>query len=230
MERGANPRRSREGPVSPYHNLKPLKDGLLATQVAQRLRRAIFSGQFRPGTQILESHVAKQLGVSQTTVREALGQLERLDLIRRVPNKGSFVSDLSTDEVKDRLEIRLLLEGLAWERAAERMGAEDFESLRERLEAVREAAEQQDMPRLADSELDFHRFIWHHSGSPTLALLLEQLTAPMFAFMTLERSEAGKEEPNPYERHADVVRALEQGPQEARRLLSEHLKPSYGDL
>ena len=211
--------------------MKPLKNGLLASQVAQTLRRAIFSGQFRPGDQILESHIARQLGVSQTTVREALGHLDQMGLVHRVPNKGSFVNSLSPDEVRDRLRIRVLLEGLAWEEAAKRMDEAAFDRLEKKLAAIQFAAAERDYPQLADTELDFHRAIWETAGMPTLVHLLDQLTTPLFAFITLERAARNIEEPDPYPRHKAVIEALRSGdPSVARQALEAHLAPSYGDL
>lgn len=199
--------------------------------MAQTLRRAIFSGQFPPGSQILESHVARQLGVSQTTVREALGQLDQMGLVRRVPNKGSFVNSLSEEEVRDRLRIRILLEGLAWQEASKRMDDAAFEELEKRLADIRETAAAGEYPRLADAELEFHRFIWESSGMPTLANLLDQLTTPLFAFITLERAARNIKEPDPYPRHKEVIDALRSGePDTVRQVVEAHLGPSYGAI
>ena len=199
--------------------------------MAQALRRAIFSGQFRPGSQILESHIARQLGVSQTTVREALSQLDQMGLVRRVPNKGSFVNSLSPAEVQDRLRIRILLEGLAWEEASKRMDGSQFAELESRLAAIQQAAAARDYPKLADTELEFHRYIWERAGMPTLVNLLDQLTTPLFAFITLQRADRNIEEPDPYPRHKEVIDALRSGdPKLARRALESHLAPSYADI
>ena len=104
--------------------LEPLKTGLLTTRVSETLRGAILTGQFEPGRQLLEAHLARELQVSQTTVREALVQLDQLGLVTRVPNKGTFVTELSEKDVRDRLKIRWLLEGLAWFAAAKTMDEE----------------------------------------------------------------------------------------------------------
>ncbi len=195
------------------------------------MRRAIFSGQFRPGEQILESHVARQLGVSQTTVREALSHLDQMGLVHRVPNKGSFVNSLSPAEVSDRLRIRILLEGLAWEEAATRMDEVGFDRLNKKLTAIKLAAAENNYPQLADTELDFHRAIWEASGMPTLVQVLDQLTTPLFAFITLERAARNIEEPDPHQRHQEVIEVLRRGdPKIARRALEIHLEPSWGEL
>ena len=71
----------------------------------------------RPGDPLRELHLARELGVSQATVREGLVQLERLGLVVRTPNIGTHVTKLSRQEIEERVELRKLLahRGLARE-------------------------------------------------------------------------------------------------------------------
>lgn len=205
--------------------LQPLKNGLLAERVAETLRRAIFSGHFAPGGQLLEAHLARELQVSQTTVREALVRLHQIGLVTRVPNKGSFVAALSEDEVRDRLTIRWLLEGFAWFEASQRMTAADFEELEAKLEALHQAVQGDDLPLAADVELDFHSVIWKNSGNKALAETLQKLTPPLFAYKTHQRRERGEPLDVGFERHRNVVSALRsKDPRQLREVLGEHFR------
>lgn len=203
--------------------LQPLKNGLLAERVAETLRRAIFSGHFAPGGQLLEAHLARELQVSQTTVREALVRLHQIGLVTRVPNKGSFVASLSDQEVKDRLSIRWLLEGFAWFEASKRMSESDIEELEAKLEALHQAESGDDFPLAADVELDFHGVIWRHSGNEALAETLQKLTPPLFAYKTHQRRERGESLSGGFERHRAVVDALRsKEPAQLRAVLRDH--------
>ena len=209
-------------------SLQPLKSGSLTTRVADILRHAIFSGQFEPGRQLLEAHLARELQVSQTTIREALVQLDQIGLVDRIPNKGTFVTRLSEDDVRDRLTVRWLLEGLAWGEAAKRMTEDDFTELENRLESIRAAMESKDYVQAAETELNFHRFIWELSGNPTLAHTLEKISPPLFVFMTLQRNELGQSIELAYQRHKAVVDALRAGDSATlRATLDEHFLHSY---
>ncbi|MGC8794832.1 MAG: GntR family transcriptional regulator, partial [Bryobacteraceae bacterium] len=61
----------------------------------------------QPGDAVQELRMARQYGVSQTTVREALTRLESAGFVRRVPNVGTFVTQLSVDELREHLRLRL---------------------------------------------------------------------------------------------------------------------------
>lgn len=210
--------------------LQPLKSGSLTTRVADTLKHAIFSGQFEPGRQLLEAHLARELQVSQTTIREALVQLDQIGLVNRIPNKGTFVTRLSEDEVRDRLTVRWLLEGMAWAEAAKRMTDADFQELERRLDAIRTAMQADDFPEAAEAELNFHRHIWERSGNSTLAHTLEKISPPLFVFLTLHRREKGQSIEQAYSRHLAVVEALQDGdPGLLRRTLDEHFLVSYDE-
>lgn len=58
--------------------LQPVKNRSLSDDVADAVRDAIFSGQYPPGSPLREMHLAKELGVSQKTVRDALSQARAL--------------------------------------------------------------------------------------------------------------------------------------------------------
>ncbi|MCB1022581.1 MAG: GntR family transcriptional regulator [Bryobacterales bacterium] len=189
--------------------LEPLKSGLLAGRVAETIRRAIFSSHFQPGAQLLEAHLARELQVSQTTVREALVQLDRIGLVVRVPNKGSFVTNLSEQELRDRLAIRWLLEGLAWVEAARHLTEDGYAELQRMLdEDLASAIRNKDFPLAADVELEFHSVIWRNSGNPTLADTLSHLTPPLFVHTTRQRRDMGVSNADACERHHAILVAL----------------------
>jgi DNA-binding GntR family transcriptional regulator len=213
-------------------NLKPIKEGRLPAQAAQTLRHAILAGDLPLGTPLREAHLARQLKVSQTTIRESLVQLGQLGLVVRRSHRGTVVTKLSNEEVRDRLVIRLLLEGLAWEEAARRMTADDFTELEARLKRIGELAGDEDYAALAEVELDFHHFIWEKSANPTLLTLLEQLTPPLFVYVTHQRRVQGDTATRRrYKRHQEVVEALRSGQRERLHdTLKQHLTASYGQL
>ena len=79
----------------------------------------IIAGQLHPGERIVESRVARQLGVGQPTVREALVALEHQGLVVRKANQGCVVTTLTRAEICEILRIRAELEVLAVELAVE---------------------------------------------------------------------------------------------------------------
>ena len=96
----------------------------ISDQIAEVLRNLIVSGDLNPGERIVESRVAKQLGVGQPTVREALVALEHQGLVVRKSNQGCVVTSLTRSEIADVLRIRGELEVLAVELAVELLAGE----------------------------------------------------------------------------------------------------------
>jgi DNA-binding GntR family transcriptional regulator len=85
----------------------------LRHQVENVLRQAIMSGRFAPGVRLIERELCETLGVSRTSVREALRRLEAEKLVRSVPHKGPVVAIMSKREAAELYAIRGLLEGFA---------------------------------------------------------------------------------------------------------------------
>ena len=85
----------------------------LRHQVENVLRQAIMSGRFAPGARLIERELCESLGVSRTSVREALRKLEAEKLVRSVPHKGPIVAVISQQEASELYALRGLLEGFA---------------------------------------------------------------------------------------------------------------------
>lgn len=83
------------------------------------LRRMILDGDLKPAERLAEIPVAEQLGVSRTPVRLAFRTLEQEGLLEKAGNRGYVVRRVSTDDVRNAIEVRGALEGLAARRLAE---------------------------------------------------------------------------------------------------------------
>ena len=82
----------------------------LSVQVADTLRELIISNTYSQGHPLRQDEVAKRLGVSHIPVRAAFQQLESEGLITNVPYKGAVVTQLSTAEIEEYFDIRVVLE------------------------------------------------------------------------------------------------------------------------
>lgn len=187
------------------------RNGVMTGEVARALRRAIFQGEFLPGDPLPELHLARRYGVSQAIIREAFGTLGNSGLVRRFPNKGTFVTSLSAREISEHVRLRLMLETLASQEAARRGRPEDWDALEQRLAAMSEAAAAGDHFEVAQADLDFHREIWRISGDATLARMLDQITLPLFAFVSMRRSQRHEDLSQIVPEHATVLRVLRRG-------------------
>src|SRR6266581_404929 len=117
----------------------------IADQIAEVLRNLIVGGDLNPGDRIVESRVAKQLGVGQPTVREALVALEHQGLVVRKTNQGCIVTTLTRGEISQILKIRGELEVLAVELAAENASDAEIAELLDVTRDMRSAADAKDV-------------------------------------------------------------------------------------
>lgn len=97
--------------------------------VAGRIRQAISSGRFKPGQRLIERELCEILGVSRTSVREALREIESEGLVTNVPNRGPIVATVDRDTAESIYEVRLALEGLAVKLFVQRATDQDVKAL-----------------------------------------------------------------------------------------------------
>src|SRR6266478_3203830 len=143
----------------------------------------IVSGDLNPGDRIVESRVAKRLGVGQPTVPEALVALEHQGLVVRKTNQGCIVTNLTRDEISQILKIRGELEVLAVELSAEAATDAEIDQLLEICNDMRAAAEAKDVQGFFTHDFRFHDRLWRLSGNTFLPRLLSQLMLPLLAFL-----------------------------------------------
>jgi DNA-binding GntR family transcriptional regulator len=211
--------------------LDPVRSTSLKTQVVSAIRDAIFAGKFAPGDPLRELHLAKDLNVSQPTVREALFELEKYGLVVRTPNIGPIVTNLSGDELREQIELRLLLEKVAAVKASEGITPEDFRELERRLAALTSAVAANAYYESAQADLDFHRQIWTCSGNRALARTLDHIAVPLFAFVSILRSAGSQDLIRVMSSHAAIVEALRQRDRAAiEDVIGQHGQQPYQEF
>lgn len=149
-------------------------------KVYESLRKRIITGELRPGLPINEADFARELSVSKTPVREALRQLERDGFVENVPGRGSAISHIRPQDIREVLEIREILEVGAAKRAAWQRGSDE---LRREREDLRRALEGGGAPTVGDQEKvhewgsweDVHLGIVKAVGNQTLVEMYQGL-------------------------------------------------------
>lgn len=146
----------------------------LQDDVARWVRRAIFSGELKPGERINQDELAEKLEFSRLPVREAMIALEREGLIRTIPRRGSFVWDFRRQDILDQFEVYAIVSGLATERAAAKLSQDEIAALRR---SVDEMTEHKDPDQREAANDRFHAIINRASRSPRLMWLLGLLAS-----------------------------------------------------
>ena len=107
--------------------------------VYERLRRRIIEGELRPGLPINEADFAREHSVSKTPIREALRQLERDGLVENVPGRGSTISHIRPQDIREVFELREIIETGAAKRAARLGENEELAGKREECRRLLES-------------------------------------------------------------------------------------------
>jgi DNA-binding GntR family transcriptional regulator len=175
------------------------------------LREAIVSGKLKPGDPIVESRVARQLGVGQPLIREALLELEHQGFVQRVPHRGTSVTKLGPGEIEQIQKLRLELESLALEWARGRATPEHVRELRDLVEGMRQATVEEDLSKFNDFDLALHRRIWQLSGNKYLEDALERAVVPLLTFFYLRSGRVGELHVRSVDHHVALVDALDSG-------------------
>ncbi len=164
-----------------------VKPVALTDQVGDLIKSRILRGDLKPGERLVEQQLAKSLQVGQNVVREALIDLAHHGFVRRIANRGTYVTELSLTEARKLAEVRMNLESLAVELIARRAEVEplDWKPLEELLARMRNAAAAGDRESFYDADLKFHQRLWSLADNEYLAQLLEQIVVPLFAFFIM---------------------------------------------
>lgn len=204
----------------------------LRDQVVDLLREAILTGSYQPGQRLSEPEVAKQLDVSLTPVREALGSLAASGLVVRNGRQGTHVRALEVHDIHNLFAVRESLECLAVRQAAHNLTREDFS----RFDAILERqAESNDLVasararatrRLAELNEDFHGLILRRSGNEWLESMLASIgDLLVFARVQLRESAPIERRVQNLEEHRRIADALRAGdPNTAVAVMTEHLR------
>lgn len=169
-------------------DIRPLSIQSAPQAAAQAIREAIISGELRGGDRLIEQKWAARLGIGQPTLREALHELEHQGLLRRTPQRGTYVATLSPEDFRLIQEVRIPLEAIAIGKAAENFTTQADEELTALVGAMTGTGfSKAEVKRFHESDVAFHRKIWELAGNTYLRDTLERITFRLFVFSVVDR-------------------------------------------
>ncbi|WP_297834385.1 GntR family transcriptional regulator [Pseudomonas sp.] len=145
--------------------------------VLDKLRNAIMNFQLLPGDRLVERDLCERLGVSRTSVREALRHLESEGLVEFADAKGPSVAIITLEDACDIYELRCVLEGLIVQLFTLRAKAKDIRALEKALEENRKALQDGELQQVLESVQGFYDVLLEGSGNHVAATQLRQLQA-----------------------------------------------------
>lgn len=155
----------------------PLRDVVFKT-----LRRAILTGELKPGERLMEIHLAQKLGVSRTPIREAIHKLEQESLVTMMPRRGAVVAEISEKGLRDVLEVRRALDTFCAEVACDRITDEAKEELKVACKAFEDAVASGDITEIARADVAFHDIIIGATGNERMVMMINNLAEQMYRY------------------------------------------------
>jgi DNA-binding GntR family transcriptional regulator len=199
------------------------KPELLPERIAKFIRDGIVEGTWQPGSRLIESQLAGQLGVSRAPLREALRLLGAEGLVTLTPHRGARVSETSTRELEDLFAVRGELEAFAAELAVHKATAEQIARLHALIGAMEGSFEGSNLAGWYEAGLEFHNILIEAARNAVLSQLYEQVKrqsrryqAVMARLPALPRDSL--------EEHRAILAAIERrNPEAARHAARAHI-------
>jgi DNA-binding GntR family transcriptional regulator len=138
-----------------------------------RLLERIVCLDMPPGSVVNEARLREELKIGRTPIREALQRLARENLVRSIPHRGTFVTDVNITDLARITEVRVVLESHAARLAAEKHTSGDGEATRELLDLLR-GGRVTDQRELMQLDQRIHRLIYRAAHNPFLEATLER--------------------------------------------------------
>jgi DNA-binding GntR family transcriptional regulator len=214
----------------------PLGGELLSTSVKKLLLDRIMSGYYKPGERIIELQVSKELGTSQSPVREALRDLAAIGIVTIHSRRGARVRLPTGKELADITLVRSEIDALAASLASPLMDAQVLGRLREAYAEMERHQTDGNHVALTQADAEFHRLIAMTSANQAIQHVFDQLEPFARTFITLTLPKANIQQI--VSEHKLILEALEKrdaatAADRARRhqlnvgaLLHEHYGPS----
>lgn len=141
----------------------------LVEQVHDAIVSEIASGKLKPGERVIQEQLAQELGVSRQPVQQALLLLRKQGVLRDAPGRGLIVASLDVDQVANMYDIRAVMEGLAFRKAAERNAERARKQGPALIQSGRKAVAAGSVAAMIGADLKFHDFIYSLSENPLIA-------------------------------------------------------------
>lgn len=203
--------------------------GALPSGAYDQIRQGIVEGRYAPGSRLIEQRLAEELELSRTPVREALRRLEAEGLVVSERNRGSVVRPVTARDVEDLYDLRVRLESLAAERAAERAAPADLAELAQAVEdfdaAVpgASAGDVDGVRRLAAANRRFHDGVLAAAGNDRLSRMLAGTVDLPLVFQALRRFGRPEHERSALFHRLILAAIVARAPDRAGRLMTEHV-------
>jgi DNA-binding GntR family transcriptional regulator len=197
-----------------------------AVRIARKLEEDIVLGRRHPRERLVEQDLCDEFQTHRGDVRLALFELEKIGIVRRIPNRGAVVRDLSPDEVSDIYDVREVLEVMALRILPLPVPPKALAALETLQRQHSDAIDTGDFLAVHYSNVQFHRTLFSLCGNSCLIETIENLSQKVLSIRSYAHAQVNALN-NSRSDHAEMIRALRNQRREYLiKLARRHLKPA----
>lgn len=198
----------------------------LRADIVSLIKNKIINGDLNPGDRIVESQLVRELGISQTPIREAIHQLVGEQVVDVVPNRGALVRTLSAKDVFEIYSYRAVLEGMAIRLAVQNVTIKDIKHLEQFYGEMKAKLTDDSVELLSQDSSYIHHYIYKLSKHAILLSMYEFISFRIQLVNRVLQRKYSKEQE--VAEHLELIEVLKNGdPDEAEKVMREHIYRSY---
>lgn len=222
-----------------------IKKVRLSDSVIDAIKQMIANDGFKVGDKFYsENELTKKLGVSRSSIREAMRMLEFAGQVSVKQGKGIFITDVQGEQfkafsdwlknneqsIKDNFEVRLIIEPKAAGHAAENADADDIRKMEQVCEQFAQYAEAKDTEEVIQCDRRFHRILAGATKNKTLHVLMKSMTTSLPNGWVSSLYTPGRIEKTVHE-HNDILEAIKARDRvAAENSMTRHLVNALHDI
>lgn len=161
----------------------------LSDKVADYIEDKIITGEYKGGDRLVETKVAKELGISQAPVREALRDLELIGLVEVKPYNGTYILPISEKTLEQVFSLRTLLECFAVEQGIQHITDDMVARLEEKIHMMEKAANEKNAEQLTVCDIAFHEILVNSADNFMLNRLWNIVGVRRWTFFTINKND-----------------------------------------
>ena len=212
------------------HTAKPLIDVTnINEKVYEFIKRRIIDLTYPPGRRINSAELRKELGISQTPIKDALFRLAGEQMVEISSRRGTYVKDVTERDIREIAETRIIIETGAVELTEGRIGGDKLARLREAyLATLDQDGEEFEYSSFMERDSRFHLAIVGLTDNQRLLQTYLRLNSHVQVVRSRYAGPGNRKLPRTDEAHRAILEALERGDLEgAKRAIKDHIRYSW---
>lgn len=201
----------------------------MSKELVTYIKQQILSGELNPGDRIVETKIARELGISQTPVREALRELQGQGIITVVPNRGPLVRSLSKEDAFEVYSLRSMLEGMAIRLAVKFATDEEVAELENVYHQMDQKVRDDSVDYLFQYSSHLHELIIKYARHSRISTFYDSISLQI----ALLNRQLGMKKSKDYEvnQHWELIEVMKaRDPDAAELTMRKHIYRSYCDF